>query len=166
MEENIAKIISTTIKEVIKNSNLLFFDTVNLIFSVVAFIISIWSVTWTIHKNNNTNYKNNLYEDILKKPLHKELPMHIHKSFNINSKVTNDDEINKFEDFLMSLRKDILIFKYIDNNFYKKMEATIIKIDENIVLINAKKGEFDLKYNNIIKATKKLYKYTKKYLFK
>ena len=57
MEENIAKIISTTIKEVIKNSNLLFFDTVNLIFSVVAFIISIWSVTWTIHKNNNTNYK-------------------------------------------------------------------------------------------------------------
>ena len=46
------------------------------------------------------------------------------------------------------------------------MEATIIKIDENIVLINAKKGEFDLKYNNIIKATKKLYKYTKKYLFK
>lgn len=166
MEEIIQNTISTTIKDVIQTSNLLFFDTTNMILSTIALLISIWSVIWSIKKSNTANYKNNIYEDILKKALHKELPTHIHKSIDINGKSINNYEISKFENFLMKLRKNILIFKYIDNKFYKKIDQTIIEIDDSIVLISTKKDEFDEKYDKLIKATKRLYKYTKKYLYK
>ena len=80
MEEIIQTTISTTINEVIEHSNLLGFDWATLVLSVIALMVSIWSVVWTVRKNNESSYKNNLYKDILKKPLHEELPSCIQKS--------------------------------------------------------------------------------------
>ena len=53
MEEIIQTTISTTMNEVIKNSNLLCFDWATLAISIIAIIISVWSVIWTVHRNNN-----------------------------------------------------------------------------------------------------------------
>ena len=44
MEEIIQTTISTTMNEVIKNSNLLCFDWATLAISIIAIIISVWSV--------------------------------------------------------------------------------------------------------------------------
>lgn len=166
MEEIIQTTIETTIEKVIQYSNLFCFDWATLILSGIAIIISIWSAIWTVHRNNKSSYKNNLYEEVLKKALQKELPSLMQRSIDINSKTTNDIEINKFEEFLMCLRKDILVFKYTDNKFFEKIEKTILKIDDNVVLISTRKENFEKRYAELVKEIKKLYKYTEKYLFK
>lgn len=121
MEEIIQTTISTTMNEVIKNSNLLCFDWATLAISIIAIIISVWSVIWTVHRNNKSSYKNNVYEDILKNALHIKLPMYMQKSINLRNRTVNNNEIGKFQDFLLDLRGKILVFKYMDEKFYKKL---------------------------------------------
>ena len=143
MEEIIQTTISTTMNEVIKNSNLLCFDWATLAISIIAIIISVWSVIWTVHRNNKSSYKNNVYEDILKNALHIKLPMYMQKSINLRNRTVNNNEIGKFQDFLLDLRGKILVFKYMDEKFYKEIDKIIIKIDDNIVLINNKQDNFE-----------------------
>ncbi len=166
MEEIIRTTISATINEVIKNSNLFCFDWATLIISIIAIIISIWSAIWTVNKNNKSSYKNNIYEDILKNSLHIELPKHMQKSIDYKTKTVNDEEIDNFQDFLIELRNRILIFKYMDDKFYKKIDDIIIKIDDNIVLIINKKENFNDRYDELLKDIKDLYRCVEKYLFK
>lgn len=166
MEEIIQTTISTTMNEVIKNSNLLCFDWATLAISIIAIIISIWSAIWTVHRNNKSSYKNNVYEDILKDSLHNELPIYMQKSIDFKNKKVNDNEIDKFQDFLMELRSKILVFKYMDEKFYKEIDEIIIKIDDNIVLINNKQENFENRYEELVNQIKALYKCIEEYLFK
>lgn len=166
MEEIIQTTISTTMNEVIKNSNLLCFDWATLAISIIAIIISVWSVIWTVHRNNKSSYKNNVYEDILKNALHIKLPMYMQKSINLRNRTVNNNEIGKFQDFLLDLRGKILVFKYMDEKFYKEIDKIIIKIDDNIVLINNKQDNFENIYKDLVDQIKKLYKCIEKYLFK
>lgn len=166
MEEIIQATISTTINEVIKNSNLLCFDWATLAISIIAIIISVWSAIWTVHRNNKSNYKNNVYEDVLQEALHVKLPMYMQKSIDFKNKTVNDNEIGKFQDFLIDLREKILVFKYMDEDFYKEIDKIIIKIDDNIVLINNKQDNFENIYNELVDQIKELYKCIEKYLFK
>lgn len=166
MEDIIQTTISTTIEEIIKNSNLFYFNWTTLTISIIAIIISIWSVIWTVNKNNKSSYKNNVYEDILKNPLHKELPSFIQKVINVETRKINENEIDKFQEFLMGLRKEILFFKYMDNKFYNEIDSIIMQIDDNIVLMINKKENFDYRYEELIKQVKRLYKCVEKYLFK
>lgn len=166
MEEIIQDTISTTINEVIKNSNLLCFDWATLAISIIAIIISVWSAIWTVHRNNKSNYKNNVYEDVLQEALHVKLPMYMQKSIDFKNKTVNDNEIGKFQDFLIDLREKILVFKYMDEDFYKEIDKIIIKIDDNIVLINNKQDNFENIYNELVDQIKELYKCIEKYLFK
>ncbi len=166
MEEIIQTTISTTMNEVIKNSNLLCFDWATLAISIIAIIISVWSVIWTVHRNNKSSYKNNVYEDILKNALHIKLPMYMQKSINLRNRTVNNNEIGKFQDFLLDLRGKILVFKYMDEKFYKEIDKIIIKIDDNIVLINNKQDNFENIYKDLVDQIKELYKCIEKYLFK
>ena len=166
MEEIIQATISTTINEVIKNSNLLCFDWATLAISIIAIIISVWSAIWTVHRNNKSNYKNNVYEDVLQEAFHVKLPMYMQKSIDFKNKTVNDNEIGKFQDFLIDLREKILVFKYMDEKFYKEIDKIIIKIDDNIVLINNKQDNFENIYNELVDQIKELYKCIEKYLFK
>lgn len=166
MEEIIQTTISTTMNEVIKNSNLLCFDWATLAISIIAIIISVWSVIWTVHRNNKSSYKNNVYEDILKNALHIKLPMYMQKSINLSNRTVNNNEIGKFQDFLLDLRGKILVFKYMDEKFYKEIDKIIIKIDDNIVLINNKQDNFENIYKDLVDQIKELYKCIEKYLFK
>lgn len=166
MEEIIRTTITTTIEEIIQYSNLLCFDRATLILSVIAIIISIWSAIWTVKKNNKQNYNNSLYEDILKDDLNKKMPILIHKSIDIKRKCVNDKEINEIEEFLSELRESILVFKYINPNFYKKLDEIIVNIDENIVLISTRSEKFDKRYEILMSEIKKLYKCIEKNLFK
>ncbi len=166
MEEIIQATISTTINEVIKNSNLLCFDWATLAISIIAIIISVWSAIWTVHRNNKSNYKNNVYEDVLQEAFHVKLPMYMQKSIDFKNKTVNDNEIGKFQDFLIDLREKILVFKYMDEDFYKEIDKIIIKIDDNIVLINNKQDNFENIYNELVDQIKELYKCIEKYLFK
>lgn len=166
MEEIIQTTISTTMNEVIKNSNLLCFDWATLAISILAIIISIWSAIWTVHRNNKSNYKTNVYDDVLKSALHNELPKFMQKSIDFENKKINDIEIDKFQDFLINLRKKILVFKYMDNKFYNEFDKIIIQIDDNIVLITNKKENFENRYNELVNNIKSLYKCTEDYLFK
>jgi hypothetical protein len=166
MEEIIRTTIATTIEEIIQYSNLLCFDRSTLILSVIAIIISIWSAIWTVKKNNKQNYNNSLYEDILKDDLHKKMPMLIHKSIDVKRKCVNDQEINELEVFLSKLRESILVFKYINPEFYKKLDGIIVNIDENIVLISTRNENFDKRYGMLMSEIKKLYKCIEKNLFK
>lgn len=166
MEEIIQTTIRTTINEVIEHSNLFCFDWATLVLSVIAIIISIWSVVWTVNRTNKSSYKNNLYDDILKEQLHKELPNFIQKSIDLNSKSIDEMEIDKFQEFLSKLRVNLLVFKYMDNKFYEEIDDIILKIEDNIVLIINKKENFDKRYEELVCQVKKLYKCVEKYLFK
>ena len=166
MEEIIRTTIATTIEEIMKYSNLLCFDRATLILSVIAIMISIWSAIWTVRKNNKQNYNNSLYEDILKDDLQKKIPMLIHKSIDVKRKCVNDQEINEIEEFLSKLRESILVFKYIDSEFYRKLDEIIVNIDENIVLISTRNENFDKRYAMLMSEIKKLYKCIEKNLFK
>ena len=166
MEEIIRTTIATTIEEIMKYSNLLCFDRATLILSVIAIMISIWSAIWTVRKNNKQNYNNSLYEDILKDDLQKKMPMLIHKSIDVKRKWVNDQEINEIEEFLSKLRESILVFKYIDSEFYRKLDEIIVNIDENIVLISTRNENFDKRYAMLMSEIKKLYKCIEKNLFK
>ena len=129
-------------------------------------MISIWSAIWTVRKNNKQNYNNSLYEDILKDDLQKKMPMLIHKSIDVKRKCVNDQEINEIEEFLSKLRESILVFKYIDSEFYRKLDEIIVNIDENIVLISTRNENFDKRYAMLMSEIKKLYKCIEKNLFK
>ena len=83
MEEIIRTTISTTIEEVIQNSNLFCFDIITLAVSIIAILISIWSVVWTVRKGSKQDYNNSLYEDVLQKNLNSVMPKLIHKSIDI-----------------------------------------------------------------------------------
>lgn len=166
MEEIIRTTIATTIEEIVQYSNLLCFDRATLILSVIAIIISIWAAIWTVRKNNKQNYNNSLYEDILKDDLHKKMPMLIHKSIDVKRKCVNDQEINELEEFLSKLRESILVFKYINSEFYRKLDGIIVNIDENIVLISTRNENFDKRYAMLMSEIKKLYKCIEKNLFK
>ena len=166
MEEIIRTTIATTIEEIMKYSNLLCFDRATLILSVIAIMISIWSAISTVRKNNKQNYNNSLYEDILKDDLQKKMPMLIHKSIDVKRKCVNDQEINEIEEFLSKLRESILVFKYIDSEFYRKLDEIIVNIDENIVLISTRNENFDKRYAMLMSEIKKLYKCIEKNLFK
>lgn len=166
MEEILRTTITTTIEEIIKNSNLLCFDWATLIISILAIIISIWSAVWTVWKNNKQNYNNFLYEDILKKKLHKELPSLIHDAINISTKKADNTKISKLEKCIGELRKDILIFKYQKPIFYEKLDSILIKLDEQIVVINSRTENFDKKYEEITAEIKKMYKCIEDNLFK
>lgn len=166
MEEIIHETISTTMNEVIKKSNLFCFDWATLVISIAAIVISIWSAIWTVHKNNKASYKNNVYEDILKEALHIELPKLMQRSIDDKNKKVNDEEIGKFQDFLIELRSRILIFKYMDEKFYKEIDDIIKKVDDNIVLIINKQEDFESRYKELVKQIKILYKYVGGYLFK
>ena len=166
MEEIIRTTIATTIEEIIQYSNLLYFDIATLILSVIAIIISVWSAIWTVKKNNKQNYNNSLYEDILKDDLHKKMPMLIHKSIDVKRKCVNDQEINELEVFFSKLRESILVFKYINSDFYIKLDGIIVNIDENIVLITTRNENFDKRYGMLMSEIKKLYKCIEKNLFK
>lgn len=166
MEEVIRTTISTTIEEIIKYSNLFCFDWATLILSLIAVIISIWSVIWTVKKSNKQNYNNSLYEDILKEDLNKKMPILIHRSIDAKSKCVNDEEINELEEFLSELRESILVFKYINPDFYNKLDGIIVNIDENIVLISTRNENFEKRYAILMSEIKKLYKCIEKNLFK
>lgn len=166
MEEVIRTTISTTIEEIIKYSNLFCFDWATLILSLIAVIISIWSVIWTVKKSNKQNYNNSLYQDILKEDLNKKMPILIHRSIDAKSKCVNDEEINELEEFLSELRESILVFKYINPDFYNKLDGIIVNIDENIVLISTRNENFEKRYAILMSEIKKLYKCIEKNLFK
>jgi len=166
MEEVIRTTISTTIEEIIKYSNLFCFDWATLILSLIAVVISIWSVIWTVKKNNKQNYNNSLYEDILKEDLNKKMPILIHRSIDINRKCVDNEEINKVEEFLSTLRETILVFKYINADFYKELDEIIVNIDEIVVLISTRTENFDKRYESLIKEIKKLYQCIENNLFK
>ena len=166
MEEVIRTTISTTIEEIIKYSNLFCFDWATLVLSLIAVIISIWSVIWTVKKSNKQNYNNSLYQDILKEDLNKKMPILIHRSIDAKSKCVNDEEINELEEFLSELRESILVFKYINPDFYNKLDGIIVNIDENIVLISTRNENFEKRYAILMSEIKKLYKCIEKNLFK
>lgn len=166
MEEVIQTTIEATLNEAIKNANLLYFDWTTLVISIIAIIISIWSAIWTVRKNNKSTYKSNIYKDILENPLHNELPIHMQKSIDFNNKKVNDNEIDKFQSFLMELRSRILVFKYMDEKFYNEMDKIIMKIDDNIVLINNKQENFENRCEELVSQVKALYKCIEKYMNK
>lgn len=166
MEEIIRTTISTTINEIIKNSNLLYYDISTLVISIVALIISIWSAIWTARQNNKLSFKNHVYEDLLKKPLQVDLPKFVQKSIDYTNKKIDDEIIDEFQDFLMNFREQILLFKFTNERFYKKIDNIIIKIDDNIVLITNKQENFEVRYNELVKQVKELYRCVEKYLYK
>ena len=166
MEEIIQTTISTTIEEIVKQSNLLYFDKATMILSIIALVISVWSVIWTARKNNRSSFKNNLYDDILKEALHINLPKLVQRSIDYGNKKVNDNEIDKLQDLLMELRSKILVFTYINEKFYNEIDSIIIKIDETIVLMINKKENFERKYEELMGHIKALYKCVEKYLFK
>ena len=88
------------------------------------------------------------------------------KSINLRNRTVNNNEIGKFQDFLLDLRGKILVFKYMDEKFYKEIDKIIIKIDDNIVLINNKQDNFENIYKDLVDQIKELYKCIEKYLFK
>lgn len=94
------------------------------------------------------------------------MPSFIQRSIDLNSKSINDEEIDKFQEFLGKLRVDLLVFKYMDNKFYEEIDNIILKIEDNIVLIVNKKENFDKRYEELVCQVKKLYKCVEKYLFK
>lgn len=167
MEEIIQTTIKTTIEEVNNNSNSIAFNITTITLSALAIIISVWAAIWTTRKNNKLNYKNNLYENVLQDILQKQIPVLIQKSLNADCKKVNENQINKLEKLITKdLRNAILVFKYIDNKFYNKMEETIIKIDDDIVLISTRQNNFDRMYGELIKNIESLYTYVERYLFK
>ena len=166
MEEIVQATIKTTIEEVIKNSNLFCFDWATLIISILAIIISIWSVIWTVRKNNKQSYNNILYEDILQEKLHKDMPLLINKSIDVVGRCVNQEGIDELEDFLAELREAILVFKYNNPQFYKSLDKIIVNIDEKIVIISTRNENFEERYEKLIEEIKKLYKCIEEKLFK
>ncbi len=165
-EELIRITIQTTIEEVIKKSNLLQFDFANFWISITAICISIWSVYFTLKKSSQANYYRDLYNNLLKDLLQDKLPQIINKSFNLNSKTVEQSGINEFEEFIGKFRSNLLVFKYINKKFYKKMEEILVSLDEKIVVISTRSENFQEKYEHILEDVNHLYKTVDKYLFK
>lgn len=142
MEETIKTIIETTINETIKNSHLFAYDWITMIISIIAIVISILVAIWTAKKSNKSTYKNMLYTDVLEDDMFVKLPQIINECVDINSKTINDDKVNEFGLYIIDLKKKILVYKYVDEKFYKQIDADLTEIDENMVLIDNKKNTF------------------------
>lgn len=158
--------IKTTIEQVIINSKLLVFDWSTLILSVLAIIISIWSAIWTSKRVEKSNYKSKLYENILQEPLQVKIPELLQKSIDFNKKTVNDISINEFEEYIGEFRRKIIVFKYINKKFYEKLNDTIIKIDEVLVLMIARKENIEYKFEELYKLVENMYILSEKYLFR
>lgn len=158
--------IQTTIEEIIKNSNLFQFDIANLIISILAIGISIWSVYSTSKKSAQANYRKDLYDNMLRQLLQDKMPEIVNKSFDLKSETVNKIEVDKLEELIGKIRNKLLVFKYIDKVFYEKMEKTLVDLDEKIVIISTRSENFKEKHENILKDIDCLYKIIEKHLFK
>lgn len=156
--------VRTTIEETIKNANLLTYDRLALMISILAIVVSVVVAIWTARRTERSNYKNNYYENILLEPLQKKLPILIHKA--IDKQKVNKKESDKLEKYITEFRNIILPFKYIDEEFYKKFDAKLIELDEIVVILYSKKENFDKNYKKLYGIIKELYKLSEKYLFK
>lgn len=168
METEIQTIIETTVKvtieETIKNANLLAYDRLALIISILAILVSIIVAIWTVRRTEKSNYRNNYYENILLDPLQKKLPLLLHKA--IDNQRINKKEADKLEKYITEFRNIILPFKYIDEKFYKKFDRKLIELDETLVILYSKTENFDNNSRKLYNTAKQLYKLSEKYLFK
>lgn len=152
--------IETTINSIIENSNLLFFDKSALLLSILAIIISVWAV----FKNEYSQYKNKFYDGIFLKPLQEELPSLINNAINTEQYCINQEACTELEEYIGNFRKRILVFKYMNEKFYKKIDNILIDIDQQLVIMNNRNENFEEKYSNLLKTINKLYKESKKYI--
>lgn len=156
----IREVIKTTINETIKSANLLVFDTCSLIISIIAIIISIW----TVFRSEKIQFRTKIYDNLLQKPLQEELPELINNAINEENCNINGKACTKLEKFIDKFRHKILVFKYNDLKFYKKMDSILIDMDEKLVVMTNRDANFSKNYSEFVELVKKLYKTSKKYI--
>lgn len=152
--------IETTINSIIENANLLVFDKIALFLSFVAIAISIWSV----YRNEALQYKNKFFDGVLLEPLRDKLPKLIKKAINIEMSCVDEEGCAELEQFIKDFRSEILVFKYVDKEFYDKIDSELIKIDEILILMNNRNESFNNKYEELLREVGNLYKDSKKYI--
>lgn len=158
--EIIRMAVETSIEKTIENSNLLFFDNVTLILSILAIIISIWSIL----KDETSQFKSKFYDNILLEPLQKELPQLLNEAINLERACINDVACSELEEYIGKLRKKILVFKYENYKFYEKIDKLLVKIDNQLVLMSNRNENFMEKYAELLQLVKELYRKIKRYI--
>lgn len=158
--EVIRTAVETSIDKTIENSNLLFFDNLTLLLSILAIIISIWSVI----KGEISQFKINIYDNVLSNPLQKDLPQLLNEAINLEQTCINEEACSKLEEYIGQLRKNILVFKYENCKFYGKIDSLLVKIDNQLVVMSNRNENFMEKYTELLKLVKDLYKKTRKYI--
>lgn len=152
--------IESTVNSIIENANLLFYDKFSLLLSIFAIIISIWAV----YRNERSQYNNKFYDGVLLKPLQEKLPILINNAIDENNSTINDEAYLQLDDFIKEFRKDILVFKYVDNKFFEKIDNQLIQIDELLVVMSNRDENFKKNYDKLLKEVGKLYNISRKYI--
>lgn len=158
--EVIREVIETTINSTIENANLLVFDKFSLGISIIAIVISIW----TVFRNESIQFKNKFYDKILQNPLQDDLPKLINEAINVERSDINEESCTKLEEYIGEFRQRILVFKYNDERFYRKIDKVLVDIDEQLVVMVNRNKNFSKKYSEFLNLVKKLYKLSKKYI--
>lgn len=159
-EETIKVLIQTTINSTIENANLLIYDRCATIISVLAIVISIWAV----FRNELKQYNNKFYDKILGSELQEQLPLLLNNALDLENKRVNEESFSKLEEFIGELRKKILVFKYNNEKFYNSINKALIDIDEKMIIMTNRSENFQIKYLDLLKSIKKLYRVCKKYI--
>lgn len=134
--------------------------TTEIVLSIITILISAAAFIYSLvnsDKINRINLRIN-YFDIFKDDLTKLIP-EFYTSFITNeSYIVNDSIGLEFEEYINKFRKKIKFLKFVDKKGYTKLDANLIKLEEEIIILPTRKEnreEHILLIDNIIK---KIYK--------
>lgn len=126
----------------------------------ISFIIALISLVYSIYnsrKINKLNMRNN-YFDIFKEDLTKNMPDFRSRFISEESDKSSDEVGKEFEKYINDFRKKIRFLSYIDNKNYKKIDKSLVKLEEEIILLPTRKKNRDEHIKNIDKLMKYIYK--------
>lgn len=161
MNEELNNIVEIAIRTGIESSKTGSMDLINSIFAAVSVIISIIAIAvsiWAVKRGEKKNYYTNCYNKLLADFFEVQLPKMIKNTIDSNSKIVNDDNYKILDKSIEEFRATILVFKYINNDFYTSMDKNIIELDEKLTNIcTTKKEYFENTYNSINKILTQMY---------
>ena len=116
--------------------------------------------------NAEYDYNNKYYDSILSEFLESKLPILMNNTIDRKSRTISDEDYEILDEELERFREKILVFQYINNEFYTRLDANIIELDEKLITISGKSEYFDRTYEAINKILVKIYKDVEEFLLK
>jgi hypothetical protein len=169
MNEELNNIVEIAIRTGIESSKSGNFDIMNLGIAIIAIVISIIAIfisIWTVKRGEKKNYNNKYYDSILSEFLESKLPILMNNTIDRKSRTISDEDYEILDEELERFREKILVFQYINNEFYTRLDANIIELDEKLITISGKSEYFDRTYEAINKILVKIYKDVEEFLLK